>query len=142
MMSPRIKYWICIALSFLCSATPPVVQIAKKYPLWTEQVPPAYTVSTGAIVAIVVVLVCFRKTLVPTIMDKLGIKSIPPVVAPALVLVAALWLEKLTAIIPDIKAVALAWLFGSAIGWVFSLLSSYYDKQAQKEVKTNGNGND
>ena len=59
-----------------------------------------------------------------------------------MVLVAALWLEKLTAIIPDIKAVALAWLFGSAVGWAFSLLSSYYDKQAQKEVKTNGNGND
>ena len=142
MKRTKVKYWLCVVLSFLFSAIPPVVQIIKKYPLWTEQVPPAYTVIAGAIVAIVVVLVCFRKTLVPTIIDKLDIKSIPPVVAPALVLVAALLLEKLTAIIPDIKAVALAWLFGSAIGWAFSLLSSYYDKQAQKEVKTNGNGND
>lgn len=141
-MSPRAKYWVCIVLSFFCSATPPVVQIAKKFPIWTELVSPAYTVSASAVVAILVALVCLRKTLVPAIIDKLGIKSIPPVVAPALVLVAALWLEKLTAIIPDIKAVALAWLFGSAIGWAFSLLSSYYDKQVQKEVKTNGNGND
>lgn len=142
MMSPRLKYWICIVLSFLCSAVPPVVQIAKKFPFWTEQVPPAYTIGSSAVVAILVVLVCFRKTLVPTIMDKLGIKSLPPVVAPALVLGVALWLEKMAAIIPDIKVVAFAWLFGSAVGWLFVLLSAYYDKQAQKEVKTNGNGDD
>ena len=142
MMRPRLKYWTCIVLSFLFSAVPPVVQIAKKFPMWSQLVPPAYTISTSAVVAILVVLVCFRKTLVPTIMDKLGIKSLPPVVAPAVVLGVALWLEKMAAIIPDIKVVAFAWLAGSAAGWFFSLASVYYDKKANDEVKTNGNGND
>lgn len=141
-MSPRAKYWVCIVLSFLCSAIPPVVQIAKKFPIWTEKVSPAYTVSTGAVVALLVAIVCLRKTLVPAIIDKLGIKSAPPIVAPAVGLVAALWLEKMAAIIPDIKVVTLAWLFGSALGWAFSGLSSYYDKQAQSEENNNGNGDD
>ena len=139
MKSPKVKYWICVVLSFLFSAVPPVVAIAQKFPFWAMEVHPAYTAGASVIVAVIVVLVCFRKTLIPVIMDKLGIKSIPPVFVWALVLGAAIGLEKMIAIIPDIKIVAFAGLIGSAIGWAFSFASSYYDKKCKEAVTNGGN---
>ena len=129
MTSPKFKYWLCIVAAFLCSTVPPVTVILQKFPVWAGDIPPANTVGAGVVFALATFVICFRKTIIPTVMDKLGIKAIPPVIVWVVVLAVAACLEKITTIITDFKVVAFAGLVGSVFGWLFTFLSAYYDKK-------------
>jgi hypothetical protein len=138
MKHPKIKYCICVVLSFLCSAVPPAVAVFQKFPMWEKTVSPAYTIGVGAVLAAIVLLICFRKTIIPVVKEKLGIKSVPPVVIWVVGLVAVVIFEKINTFMTDIKVVIFAGLIGSAVGWCFSLASAYFDKKV-KEGQMNGN---
>ena len=133
----KVKYWICVVLSFLFSAIPPIVAVAQKFPIWEKTVSPACTIGVGLLMIPIVFLICFRKTIVPVVMDKLGIKSIPPFFIWAAGLAIAVFFEKINTFMTDVKVVLFAGLIGSAIGWAFSFASAYYDKKI-KEVRNNG----
>lgn len=138
MKSAKSKYWLSIILSFLFSAGIPVVAIVKKFPLWKQTVSPAYTIGVGGVLVVIVLLLCLRKTVLPTIMAKLGITSTPSVVFWVGGWIVVEVVAKINTFMTDIKGIVLAGLFGSAVGWVFSLLASHYDKKSESEVKTNG----
>lgn len=139
MRKTKIKYWVCVALSFLFSAVPPVVAIFQKFPMWEKTVSPAYTVGVGAVIAVIVLLICFRKTIIPVVRDKLGIKSIPPVFIWIAGLVAVIFFEKIHTFMTDIKVVIFAGMIGSAIAWGFSFAAAYFDNKVKAEEKLNGN---
>lgn len=138
MKRTKVKYWICVVLSFLFSAIPPVVAVAQKFPIWEKTVSPAYTVGVGLVMAAIVLLICFRKTIIPVVRDKLGIKSIPPVFIWVAGLALAVFFEKINTFMTDVKVVIFAGMIGSAIGWAFSFASAYYDKKVKEEVTDNG----
>ena len=132
-MKTRTKYWLCIFFSFAFSAGVPIVAIVKKFPLWKQAASPALTVGAGGILAIIVLAICFRKTLLPTIKKKLGITSTPSVFLWLFGLMAVEFLSRINTFMVDIKGVIIAGIFGSAVGWAFSLMSVRYDNKLQAE---------
>ena len=133
MRRPTLNYWICTVLSFAFSAGLPVVAIGQKFPIWNQTVSPAYTIGVGGVLTIIVCLVVFRKTLVPALMAKLGITSIPPVVIWVSALIVAEIVAKINTFMTDIKAVIFAGLAGAAFGWAFSLAAAYFNKKSKEQ---------
>lgn len=134
----KVKYWIFTILSFVLSAVPPVVAVLQKFPIWAEKINPTYTIGIGAVLAVIVILICFRKTLIPVIKEKIGIKSIPPVFIWVAGLATVIVFEKINTFMTDIKVVVFAGLVGSALGWICSFVSSFYDKKIKEVSGKNG----
>lgn len=134
-------YWMLQALSFLVSAGIPIAAVYNKFPNWVREQSTGSALGAGAIFAIVILCVTFRKTLFSTLKARLGITSVPPFVGWAVFLVAVEGLSRIATILHDVKVICIAGVVGSLLGMACSVISNFF-RPAKNAEEDHVNGED
>ena len=124
-------------MSFVISAAVPIVVIWQKFPGWVHDVPAYKQVGFGAILAVLVLVGTFHKTVFRTIREKLGITSVPPVIGWAVGWGVFEFLTRAVRFLVDMRVVCFAGLIGCAIGMACSAVSTWIYPDGKKDKETN-----
>ena len=133
--SKRIWYISLQIASFLISAGVPIVVIWQKFPNWVKCVPMYKQIGYGAVLAVLVLIGTFHKTVFRTIREKLGITSVPPVIGWAVAWGIFEFLTRAVKFLVDMRVVCFAGLIGCAIGMACSAISVMIYPKGKKEKK-------
>lgn len=94
----------------------PAWAILEKFPVWKVENGTGKTLGIGAIMALIVAGVTFRKTILNYVKEKTGMKTAPPITMWAIIFVVLLALQAFSAFIPDLITICVAGIVGSGIG--------------------------
>ena len=122
----KALYWGLKVLSIIVSVAPPIIAICEKYPLWTERHGVVHTVSVGTILALIVLIVVFRKTVFDFIRDKFNVKHAPPIMIWLVMLVCTYVLIFIGDFMQDMTTVLWMGLIGCGVGTFLTYLSNKY----------------
>ena len=122
-------YWTFKILSILVSCALPIWDICVKYPLWTVEHGTTHTVGVGVILAGIVVLVVFRRTVFQFIRDHLDIKHAPSLMAWIIFLIIAYIMVFIGEFMRDLTTILWLGLIGSTIGTLLTYVSEKFKKE-------------
>lgn len=109
-------YWIFKGLSILISCALPIWAIYEKFPLWKTTYGTTHTIGVGGVLAIMVVLVIFRRTVFDFFKDKLNITHAPPLAVWLVMMVVSYTFIFVGDFLRDVTVVLWMGLIGCAIG--------------------------
>jgi hypothetical protein len=109
------SYWLFKILSVIVSCALPIWAIWEKFPIWTYTHGTSRSVGVGGILALIVVLVVFRKAVFNFIRDKLKLKHAPPLVVWLVMLIISYVLVYIGNFIKDLNTIFWMGLIGCAI---------------------------
>lgn len=118
----------------------PVGVVLQKFPLWgPERVVDGKTLGVGGVMALLIVLLGFRRQLWPVIKTKLHITAIGALIFWGLAFGLLLGIERLVPLLPDLRTICIAGLTGTALGQGFDTAAGIVDpakgeKEKEKEV--------
>ena len=116
----------------------PVVVVLQKFPLWgSERVVDGKTLGVGGVMALLIVLVGFRRQLWPVVKTKLHITAIGALIFWGLAFGLLLGIERMVPLLPDLRTVCIAGLTGTALGQGFDTAAGIGDP-AKGETARNG----
>lgn len=117
----------------------PVVVVLQKFPLWgPERVVDGKTLGVGGVMALLILLVGFRRQLWPVVKTKLHITAIGALIFWGLAFGLLLGVERLVPLLPDLRTVCIAGLTGTALGQGFDTAAGIVDPakgEKDKEVE-------
>lgn len=116
-------YWLFKILSVIVSCALPIWAIWEKFPIWTYNYGTTRSVGVGGIIALIVLLIVFRKTVFNFIVDKLKLKHAPPLVVWLVMLIISYILIYIGNFIQDLTTVFWMGLIGCAIGTVLTFIA-------------------
>lgn len=122
----KTLYWGLKALSIIVSCALPIWAICEKYPIWTQTHGASRSAGVGAILALIVVLIVFRKTVFDFIKDKVNLKHAPPVVVWAVLLIITYVMVYIGNFMEDMTTVLWMGLIGCSIGTLLTYLSNKF----------------
>ena len=118
----------------------PVVVVLQKFPLWntvTNRPVDAKTLGVGGVMALLILLVGFRRQLWPVVKTKLHITAIGALIFWGLAFGLLLGIERMVPLLPDLRTVCIAGLTGTALGQGFDTAAGIVDPakgEKDKEV--------
>ena len=119
-------YWGLKVLSIIVSCGLPIFAICEKYPIWTETHGASRSAGVGAILALIVLFIVFRKSVFDFIRDKVNLKHAPPVVVWFVLLIVSSVMEYIGNFMRDMTTVLWMGLIGCSIGTFITYLSNKY----------------
>lgn len=122
----KTLYWGLKALSIIVSCALPIWAICEKFPIWTETHGASRSAGVGTILALIVVLIVFRKTVFDFIRDKVNLKHAPPVVVWAVLLIITYVMVYIGNFMEDMTTVLWMGLIGCSIGTFLTYLSNKF----------------
>jgi hypothetical protein len=122
----KTLYWGLKALSIIVSCALPIWAICEKFPLWTATHGASRSVGVGAIIALIVLLIVFRKTVFDFIRDKFKLKHAPPVVVWVVLLIISYVMVYIGNFMKDMTTVLWMGLLGCSIGTFLTYLSDKF----------------
>ena len=129
----KALYWTFKIISVIISCLLPVLAICEKFPIWEIEYGTQRTASVGGIFILIVLLFIFRKTVFNFMNDRLKLKYAPPIMTPIVMLIISYILEYINNFVRDLTTVCWVWIFGSAIGMVFTFIAeNVYGKKDEK----------
>lgn len=129
-------YWLFKALSVIVSCALPIWAIWEKFPIWTYTYGTSRSVGVGGIIALIVLLIVFRKTVFNFISDKLKLKHAPPLVVWLVMLIISYILIYIADFVRDLNTVFCMGFIGCAIGTVLTYIAEH--RFGKKEEKNDG----
>lgn len=135
----KAYYRLFKSLSVIISCAFPIWAICEKFPLWKVHYGTTHSIGVGSILAIIVILIIFRKSVFEYIRDKLKITHAPPL-AVWLVLIAICYVFIFIGnFLKDMTIILWMGLIGCAIGTVLTFIAEnkFGGKEGEKE-KVNG----
>ena len=129
----KILYWGLKVLSVIVSCALPIWAICEKFPIWTETHGTSRSAGVGAIIALIVVLIVFRKTVFDFIRDKLNLKHAPPIVVWFVLLIISYVMAYIGNFMNDMTTVLWMGLIGCSIGTFLTYLSDKFGKVTSDE---------
>ena len=130
----KIKYLCVKGTGIVVSAAIPVIAILKKLPLWRAEAGVTGTVGIGAVMAGIVVLITFKKTVFNYLKEKTGMNHTPPLLLWVGLRIGSLVLNSVADILSDMRAVFVAGVAGCAIGTVLNLIAENFLAGADSAV--------
>ena len=130
------SYWLFKVLSVIVSCALPIWAIWEKFPIWTYTHGTSRSVGVGGILALIVVLVVFRKAVFNFIRDKLKLKHAPPLVVWLVMLIISYELVYIGNFIKDLNTIFWMGLIGCAIGSVLTYIAEH--RFGKKEEEKDG----
>lgn len=122
----KTLYWGLKALSIIVSCAMPIWAICEKYPIWTETHGESRSAGVGAIIALIVLLIVFRKTVFDFIKDKVNLKHAPPIVVWVVLLIISYVMVYIGNFMEDMTTVLWMGLIGCSIGTFLTYLSNRF----------------
>ncbi len=111
----------------------PVAAVLQKYPIWKEPVT-SKELSAGGVMILLIVLFGFRRQLWPIIRDKLHVNSAGALIFWGVSFLVLMWLENISAMLPDLRTICIAGLVGTGVGQVASTAARIVEKKQDQEV--------
>lgn len=129
----KALYWGFKVLSIIVSCALPIWAIFEKYPVWVETHGAGHTAGVGAILALIVLLIVFRKTVFDFIRDKFNLKHAPPIMVWLVLLVLTYMMVFIGNFMEDLTTVLWMGLIGCAVGTFLTYLSNKFGKVKSDE---------
>lgn len=130
--SRKIKYWVCKVLSVLVSCGLPMYSINEHFPIWTESFGTVRSIGAGGIIAIIVAVIIFRKSVFGYIRDKMKLRNAPPLAVWPTVIAILYGLLFLNQFIRDLITVCWMGFAGCAIGTLLTYIAeNWYGKKKE-----------
>ena len=127
-------YWLFKILSVIVSCSLPIWAIWEKFPIWTYTHGTTRSVGVGGILALIVVLVVFRKAVFNFIRDKLKLRHAPPLAVWLVMLIISYVLVYIGNFIKDLNTIFWMGLIGCAIGSVLTYIAEHrYGEKVEKD---------
>jgi O-antigen ligase len=119
----KILYWVFKILGIVVSCGLPIWAVCEKFPIWEKVHGTGHSVGAGAIIALIVLTVVFRKTVFDFLQEKLKLKHAPPIVVWLVLLVISYIMIYIGNFMQDLTTVLWMGLIGCAVGTFFTYLS-------------------
>lgn len=116
-------YWTFKVFSILVACGLPMWSIAEKFPMWTETHGAGTSIGVGFILALIVLLIVFRKTVFEFIKDHINLKHAPSITVWIALLIVAYVMVFIGDFFRDMTTVLWMGLIGSAIGNVSTYIA-------------------
>lgn len=128
-------YWAFKVASVLISCALPIWAILAKFPVWTKQSGAVRSVSAGAILIGIVILIVFRKTVFDFVRDKLDIKHAPPLIIWLVFIVISYTFIYIADVMRDMNTIFWMGFIGCALGTLLTYIaeSRFGKKDTQDE---------
>jgi amino acid transporter len=123
----KILYWGLKILSIIVSCALPIFAICEKFPIWSQTEGTSRSVGVGAILAVIVLLIVFRRTVFDFLSEKVNLKHAPPIVVWVVLLIISYVLVYLGNIMKDMTTVLWMGLIGCSIGTFLTYLSHKFE---------------
>ena len=129
----KTLYWGLKALSIIVSCGLPIWAICEKFPIWTETHGASRSAGVGVVLAMIVILIVFRKTVFDFIRDKLKLKHAPPIVVWFVLLIISYVMVYIGNFMRDMTTVLWMGLIGCSVGTFLTYLSDKFGKVTSDE---------
>lgn len=123
----KTLYWGLKVLSIIVSCALPIWAICEKFPIWTETHGTSRSVGVGVILALIVLLIVFRKTVFDFIRDKFNLKHAPPIVVWLVMLIISYVMVYIGNFMKDMTIVLWMGLIGCGVGTFLTYLSNRFE---------------
>lgn len=132
--SRKIKYWVCKALSLLVSCGLPIFAILEHFPIWTESYGTVRSIGSGGIIALIVIVIIFRKSVFNYLRDKMKLQHAPPMAVWLILIAVSYIILYINSFIRDLTTVFWMGLIGCAIGTLFTYVAeNWYGKKEETD---------
>lgn len=128
-------YWLFKILGVIVSCALPIWAICEKFPIWTLSYGESRSIGMGGILALIVILIIFRKSVFNFFAEKLKLRHAPPIVVWLGLLIASYVLVYISDVIRDLTIVFWMGLIGCAIGTFLTFIA---ENRFNKEKDENG----
>ena len=132
----KTYYWLFKILSIIISCAFPIWAIAEKYPLWETTCGTTHSIGVGGILALIVIIIVFRKAVFGFIRDRLKITHAPPLAVWLVLIATSYALVFIGQFIQDLVIVLWMGLIGSTIGTVLTFIAE--NKFCKKKENDDG----
>ena len=122
----KTLYWGLKVLSIIVSCGLPIWAICEKFPIWTETHGASRSAGVGAIFALIVLLIVFRKTVFDFIRDKINLKHAPPIVVWVVLLIISYAMVYIGNVMEDMTTILWMGLIGCSVGTFLTYLSNRF----------------
>ena len=126
-------YWVLKILGVVISCLFPVLAICEKFPVWKTVHGGGRSFGVGAILALIVVAIVFRKTVFQFITDKLNLKHAPPLMIWIVMLIVSYVLIYLGNFMLDLTTVLWMGVVGCTIGTILTFIGENFFGKKDKE---------
>jgi uncharacterized membrane protein len=123
----KTLYWGLKVLSIIVSCGLPIWAICEKFPIWTETHGTSRSVGVGVILALIVMLIVFRKTVFDFVRDKFNLKHAPPIVVWLVMLIISYVMVYIGNFMKDMTIVLWMGLIGCGVGTFLTYLSNRFE---------------
>jgi undecaprenyl pyrophosphate phosphatase UppP len=127
-------YLLFKLLSIIIACGLQIWAICEKFPIWTVTHGTEHSIGIGAVIAIFVVLIVFRRTIFKFLRDKLNLQHAPPLAIWLVLLVLCYTMVYLGNVMQDMTTVFWMGFIGCSIGTVFTYIAeSRFGKKDDNE---------
>lgn len=126
-------YWAFKIGSIVISCFLPIWAIWEKFPMWTTGYGTGKSVGIGTILALIVILIIFRKAVFKFLSEKLKLNHAPPIVAWIVMLVISYILIYIGNFLRDLTTVLWMGLVGCALGNVITFIGENFFAEKKEE---------
>lgn len=131
-------YWLFKILGVIVSCALPIWAICEKFPIWTLSYGKTHSIGMGGILALIVMLIIFRKAVFNFFAEKLKLKHAPPLAVWLVLLIISYVLVYISNVMRDLTIVLWMGLIGSAIGTVLTFIAENHFNKEKDEDGKNG----
>ena len=113
-------------LGVICAVGLPSAAVLETFPFWRETVDnhvDGKSLGVGGVMFLLILLFGFRRQIWPYIQKRLNITAVGALLFWGLSFVLLIALEKITALIPDLRTICIAGLIGTSVGQVLDTVA-------------------
>ncbi len=127
----KTLYWAFKLFGIFVACALPIWSICEKFPMWTETHGTGTSIGVGVILALIVLLIVFRRTVFEFIRDHINLKHAPSLTVWIVLLIVAYVMVYIGEFMRDMTNVLWMGIIGSAIGNVSTYIAE--SRYAKKE---------
>lgn len=121
----KIGFWGFKGGGIVSACAFPLWAICEKFPLWTESHGTGASVGAGGIIAAIVFLVVFRKTVFNYLKERLKLKHAPPMMIWVVMIAISYVLMFISNFLYDITTVFWMGLLGCGVGTILTFIGEH-----------------
>lgn len=127
-------YWLFKVLSVFISCAFPIWAIYEKFPMWKTHYGTTHTIGVGGVLAILVVLIIFRKAVFAYLREKLNLTHAPPLAVWMIMMAVSYTFIFVGDFLKDVTIILWMGLIGCAIGTFLTFIAeNVFGKKAEHD---------
>lgn len=127
-------YWLFKCLSVFISCALPIWAIYEKFPMWQTHYGTTHTIGVGGVLAILVVLIIFRKAVFAYLRERLNLTHAPPLAVWLIMMAVSYTFIFVGDFLKDVTIILWMGLIGCAIGTFLTFIAeNVFGKKAEND---------